>query len=141
MIASLLALDRLTPNGLYATLTNPHKDSAGAISAYEYEGFAYPVREYIYFLLEQKNSDYEILSMILREARTPNVSVLKGMVAGIGVDQEVSYIAARPLVALKRQRVIDDWRSLFGKELGYLREDTVPKAARDQLSSEKITVL
>jgi hypothetical protein len=137
VIASLLVLDRLTGDGLHATLTNPHKDSSGSISAYEYEGYAYPVREYIYFLLEQKNADYEVLSIILREARTPTVTVLRGMITGIGVDKEVSYIAARPLVAQKRQRAIDNWRAVVGKELGYLREDSVQGVARKHLSSER----
>jgi hypothetical protein len=85
-----------TNRALHATLTNPHKDSSESLSAFEYEGYAYPVREYIYFVLEQKNADYEILSVVLHEARAPTVNVLKGMISGIGVEKEVSYIAARP---------------------------------------------
>ena len=63
------------------------------------------------------------------------------MVSGIGVDKEVSYIAARPLVALKRQRLIEDWRGVVGKELGYLPENGVKKIAREHFSSEKVTIL
>ncbi|MEY9634096.1 transcriptional regulator with XRE-family HTH domain [Bradyrhizobium japonicum] len=138
VISSLLSIDRLTGDGLHASLVNPHKDSGGNMSYYEYEGYAYPVREYMYFLLEQKNSDYEILSLILHEARTPSVHLLKGMISGIGVVNEVSYIAARPLVALKRKRPIDDWAQ--SKEIGYRPRNAIDNAAQLQLSSEKITV-
>ncbi len=138
VISSLLSIDRLTGDGLHASLINPHKDSSGNMSCYEYEGYAYPVREYMYFLLEQKNSDYEILSIILHEARTPSVHLLKGMISGIGVVNEVSYIAARPLVALKRKRAIDDWRK--AKELGYWPRSGIDNVVQLQLSSEKITV-
>lgn len=141
VIASLLTIDRLTNDGLYATLTNPHKDSSGSTTAFEYAGYAYPVREYIYFLLEQKNANYEILSVILHEARTPTINVLRGLLSGIGVDKEVSYIAARPLVALRLQRRIDDWRAAVGKELGYLPLSGIRQIARQHLSDEKITVL
>jgi transcriptional regulator with XRE-family HTH domain len=141
VVGSLLAIDRLTGDGLHATMVNPHRDSSGIISVYEYEGYAYPVREYLYFLLEQKNADFEILSLILHEARTPSVHLLKGLISGIGVAEEVSYIAARPLVAIKRQRLIDDWRSAVGNELGYRPQTSIPEAAQRQLSSEKVTVL
>jgi transcriptional regulator with XRE-family HTH domain len=141
VIGSLLEIDRLTTDGMHVTLINPHKDSSGDISAYEYGGYVYPVREYMYFLLEQKTNDYEILSIVLHEARTPSVNVLKGMISGIGVVNEVSYIAARPLVALKRQRAIDSWRDAVGRELGYRPQASIPEAARRQLSNEKVTVL
>ncbi|MGY3451928.1 helix-turn-helix domain-containing protein [Bradyrhizobium sp. USDA 4353] len=141
VIGSLLEIDRLTTDGLHVTLINPHRDSSGNISAYEYHGYFYPVREYMYFLLEQKTNDYEILSIVLHEARTPSVNVLKGMISGIGVVDEVSYIAARPLVALKRQRRIENWRDAIGKELGYGSPAGIPEAARRLLSNEKVTVL
>jgi transcriptional regulator with XRE-family HTH domain len=141
VIGSLLELDRVTPDGLHATLINPHKDSSGNNSAYEYAGYVYPVREYLYFLFEQKTNDYEILSIVLHEARTPSVNVLKGMISGIGVVNEVSYIAARPLVALRRQRRIDSWTDAVGKELGYRPRASIPEAARDGLSEEKVTVV
>jgi transcriptional regulator with XRE-family HTH domain len=142
VIGSLLEIDRLTTDGLHVTLINPHRDSSGnTSSAYEYAGYAYPVREYLYFLLEQKTNDYEILSIILHEARTPSVNLLKGMISGIGVVDEVSYIASRPLVALKRQRPIGNWRDAAGKELGYRPRASIPEAAQRQLSDEKVTVL
>jgi transcriptional regulator with XRE-family HTH domain len=142
VIGSLLEIDRLTSDGLHATLINPHRDSSGdTSSAYEYRGYAYPVREYMYFLLEQKTNDYEVLSIVLHEARTPSVSLLKGMISGIGVVNEVSYIAARPVVALKRQRPIGNWKDALGKELGYKPRTSIPPAVQKQLSDEKVTVL
>jgi hypothetical protein len=140
VIGSLLEIDRITGDGLHATLINPHRDSTGSISAYEYEGYAYPVREYLYFILEQKNSDWELLSLTLHEARTPVVHLLKGLFAGIGVLNEVSFIASRPVVAIRRSRPIDNWRSALGDELGYLPHTKISEAARRQLSSENVTV-
>ncbi|WP_061850526.1 helix-turn-helix transcriptional regulator [Bradyrhizobium sp. DOA1] len=140
VIGSLLTLDRITGDGLHAKFINPHRDAGGHISAYEYEGYGYPVREYIYFLLEQKNANYEILSIILRDSATPTVHLMKGMVSGIGVRNETSFIAARPLVAIKRNRAIDDWRSALGNDLGYLPRTRIPEGAQRQLSSEGVTV-
>jgi len=140
VIASLLGIDRLTGQGIHATLTNPHRDSTGNISAYEYEGYAYPVREYIYFLLEQRNANYEIMFLILHDANTPGVGVLRGMVSGIGVDEEQSYIAARPLVAVKGKRRIENWRSGIGKDLGYLPESSVGDRVRKHFTREKVMI-
>lgn len=120
-------------------MVNPHRDSSGNEAPYEYVGYMYPVREFFYFFLEQKNADYEILCMIVRESRTPQVAVLKGLFAGVGVLDDASMIAARPVVLLRRKRQLD-WRTALGGEIGYIPRGRVPEIARRQLSEEKITV-
>lgn len=140
-VASLLSIDRLTADGLHATVINPHRNFDEDVTAYEYEGYAYPVREYLYVILEQKNADYELLSLTMHEARTPSVKLLKGLMSGIGVDaNEESYIAARPIVVVKRTKLIERWTDVVGKELGHLNAESVRRAVRDQLSEEKITI-
>jgi hypothetical protein len=140
VIASLLSIGRATKEGIEVGLINPHRDSIGKVTAYEYTGYMYPVREFFYFYFEQRSADYEILSLIIHESRTPPVNVLKGIISGVGVLDELSFIAARPIVAVRRQRNIDNWQAALGTELGYIPAGKVPEIARKQLSTEKITV-
>lgn len=140
VIASLLTIGRETKEGIEVSLINPHRDLSGKVTAYEYAGYMYPVEEFFYLYLEQKPADYEILSMIFHQSRTPQVNILKGIISGVGVLDELSFIAARPIIALRRQQNIDDWQTALGTELGYIPAGKVPEIARKQLSPEKITV-
>ena len=140
VIASLLSVGRATKEGIEVDLINPHRDLNGKVTAYQYAGYMYPVREFFYFYFEQNSADYEILALIIHESRTPQVNVLKGMISGVGVLDEASFIAARPIVALRRQRKMDNWQTALGTELGYIPAGKVPEIARKQLSTEKITV-
>ena len=141
ILSSLLSFDGVTPDGMRAAVINPHEDQTGTLTAYEYDGYAYPVGASIYCMFEQKHADYEILSIVLHEARTPSVSVLRGMISGIGVASDgAGYIAARPLVAVKNTKTSVKWRNALGRELGYLPEAMVDTFIVRELSQEKITV-
>jgi transcriptional regulator with XRE-family HTH domain len=140
VIASLLSIGRATKEGIEVSLINPHRDSEGAVTAYEYVGYMYPVREFFYFYFEQKIADYEILSLVIHESRTPQVNVLKGIISGVGVLEELSLIAARPIIVLRRRQELKNWQAALGTELGYIEAGRVPEIARRQLSTERITV-
>ncbi|MBI2740783.1 MAG: helix-turn-helix transcriptional regulator [Rhodospirillales bacterium] len=140
IIASLLSVGRVTHEGIDVSLLNPHRDSNDKVTAYKYTGYMYPVREFFYFYFEQPEAEYEILSLIIHESRTPQVSVLKGMLSGVGILEESSFIAARPVVAVRRQREIADWEKALGTELGYVPSGRVPEMVRRQLSTERISV-
>jgi hypothetical protein len=140
VIASLLSIGKSTKEGIAVRLINPHRDSSGTVTAYEYAGYMYPIREFLYFYFEQKPADYEILSIILHESRAPQVNVLRGMISGVGVLDDLSFIAARPIVVQRRRRNIENWESALGNELGYIPSGRVPEIARKHLSEERITV-
>ncbi|MEA2918598.1 MAG: hypothetical protein QOJ15_10679 [Bradyrhizobium sp.] len=140
IIASLLSIGRATREGIDVSLLNPHRDSNDQMTAYKYAGYMYPVREFFYFYFEQAEAEYEILSLIIHESRTPHVSVLNGMLSGVGILEESSFIAARPVVVLRRQRQITDWQKALGTDLGYIPSGRVPEAVRRQLSVERISV-
>ena len=141
VVASLLTIERATNEGIECTFINPYKDKAGMWTAFEYAGLIFPVSEFLYGVCEQKQKTYEILSLIIRASSAPRVNALRGIITGIGVDEDDNaYIAARPMVALRRQRPIEDWRGALDKELGFLPQDRLPEMVRRQLSDEKITI-
>jgi hypothetical protein len=55
VIASLLSIERATKEGIQVSLINPHRDSNGAVAAYEYVGYMYPVREFFTFTLSRRS--------------------------------------------------------------------------------------
>jgi hypothetical protein len=78
--------------------------------------------------------------LIVHESRTPQINVLKGLISGVGVLKEMSLIAARPIVGLRRHRELADWKAALGTELGYIPPGKVPQLALKELTGEKITV-
>jgi hypothetical protein len=140
ILVSLLTIERPTKEGIEVAFINPYREPGGEISVYEYAGFMYPVRDYLYFVCEEKSADYDILSIIIHDAHTPRVSMLKGLISGIGVRDGISSIAARPILVLRRSRPIEDWKAALGREIGYFPNDKVPEAIRRQLNNERVTV-
>jgi transcriptional regulator with XRE-family HTH domain len=140
IVTSLLTIEQSTTEGIVFHFVNPYQEQNGEWSAFEYSGLMYPVSEFLYFIGEQSKNEYEILSMIMQTSPTPKVTTLRGIITGIGVQKDRSFIAARPLVALRRQKPIADWRSVLNKELGYLPEGRIPELVRRELSNEQITI-
>jgi transcriptional regulator with XRE-family HTH domain len=108
VIASLLSIERVTDEGISVRFYNPYQERAGEVTAFEYSGMLFPVSEFLYIIAEQAKNNYEILSLIIRSSPTPRVTALRGLIAGIGVKSGRSYIAARPIVAVRRKNRITD---------------------------------
>jgi len=119
-IGSLLTIQRTTPEGIRFQLLNPYREATGEWVAFDYAGYMYPVGDLLYLLGEQPEKDYEIISLIFQSSPSPKVGALRGIITGIGVRHDRSHIAARPFIAIRRQKLIDDWRKALSKELGYL---------------------
>jgi hypothetical protein len=50
------------------------------------------------------------------------------------------FIAARPILALRVKKEINDWRDAINQQLGYLADGQLPELVRRELSQEQITV-
>jgi hypothetical protein len=57
------------------------------------------------------------------------VNAFKGVISGVGVLDELSFIATRHIIALRRQREMDNWQAALGMELGYIPAGRVPEIA------------
>jgi hypothetical protein len=140
VLASLLQIKAISRDGIVVNFINPYRDLVDNISVYEYAGYMFPVSAFLYFYLEQNSSDYELLSLIVHESRSPKIGILKGMIAGVGVSKETSRIAARSVVVLRRQRQLDNWRKAIGRELGFMSRGKVPEIVRKNLDYQHIDV-
>ena len=143
VVASLLDIHRLTREAIEFRFINPYKLPTGEWSIYDYSGFLFPVGETLYLLAEQKDNDYEVLSILIQTSHGPQVSLLKGLMSGVGVKIEEGgierhWIAARPVVLAKRRTRLESWRPAISRELGFLQETKLPEFVRRQLSDERV---
>jgi len=141
-LASLLSINKVTKEGIEFTFVNPYRANDGSLSAYEYSGYMYPVSEFLYFICEQKTRDYEILSLILYKSRGPHVSLLSGLITGIGVKEDnTGWIASVPIIAYRRLKGIEDWQAaLRNNELGFIAWDKLPEVVRRNLKTDRLVV-
>jgi transcriptional regulator with XRE-family HTH domain len=142
VVASLLDVHRLTREAIEFRFINPHKLPTGEWSIYDYSGFLFPIGETLFLLAEQKDNDYEVLTILIQMSHGPQVRLLKGLMSGVGVKTEEGaerhWIAARPVVLHKRRTRIESWRSSISQELGFLQETKLPEFVRRQLSYERV---
>lgn len=124
-IASLVSLGKPTKEGIEFSLTNPYRDS-GNYTAYEYSGLIFPVGDFLYGFAEQKLNRYELLSVILYASRTPEFSILRGLISGIGVKEGASVVSSSAVILVRQRRPIRDWRAELDRRLGYIPTTSLP---------------
>jgi transcriptional regulator with XRE-family HTH domain len=144
VVSSLLDIHRRTQDTIQFRFINPYLLPTGEWAAYEYSGFVFPVGETLYLLGEQKSQEYEILSMLIQMSPAPKVSILRGLMTGVGVENvggvDRGHIAARSIVLSRRRRPLGDWRAGLTTELGFLPESKMPEVIQRELSDDKIDV-
>ena len=137
--ASLLDILRVTKNGIEFTMINPYREGSEH-TAFEYKGYMMPIDEFLYFIGEQKENSYEILTMIFHLSGAPTSGLLLGLWSGIGVRDGMKSIASVPAVAVRRKKRIEDWRSVLNVDLGSIKAKTLPEMVQRRLNADVISV-
>jgi hypothetical protein len=141
---SLLDIRRVSGDAIQFGFINPTRLITDEMTAFEYSGFAFPVGNILYLLGEQKNQEYEILSMLIQMSQAASIQILKGLFTAIGVKNEnkveKGQIIARSIVLVRRRKRIDDWRSAIGTELAFLPESKLPTIVRYALVNQNIDI-
>ena len=140
VIASLLELTRVTKHGIEFHMINPYLEVPGKYESYNYKGYMMPVENFLYFVGEQEKNEYEILTMIFETSGAPKVGILRGLWTGIGVKGGVKAIASVPAIAVKRSNIIENWRNVTDKNVGYLKVANLPHMIQEKLRDEIIRV-
>jgi hypothetical protein len=93
---------------------------------------------------EQKDREYEVLSMLIQMSRAPSIRILKGLFTAIGVKYESrvekGQIIARSIVLVRRRARLENWRSAIGTDLGYFPESKLPEVVRRELNNQNIDI-
>ena len=138
--ASLLDIEKVTKEGVTFRLVNPYIGEHGIPSCFLYRGYMLFVSEFLYFVGEQEDRNYEILTMIFHGTPLARAQILQGLWSGIGVKDDRRYVASVPAVALRRQNRIEDWQAAINIDLGHIKEETVPAVARKRLTTSTVVV-
>jgi transcriptional regulator with XRE-family HTH domain len=142
--ASLLDIKRLSGDAIHFEFINPTRLVTGEMTAFEYSGYAFPVGNTLYLLGEQKDHEYEILSLLIRMSQAASIQILKGLFTAIGIKNEInaekSLIIARSIVLVRRKSTLEDWRSAIGTELGFLPESKLPAVVSHTLVNQNIDI-
>lgn len=131
--ASLMDIEMLTERGIQISIMNPSRSEDGHWFAYKYVGLLYPIAEFLYIFAEQLESDYELLSVIVKAAPEPVPDILEGVITGIGVRTGNKKIAQQKLVMKYQKRRVRDWHALVGSRLGILEKSTLPRYVLERL--------
>jgi transcriptional regulator with XRE-family HTH domain len=142
--ASLLDIKRLSGDAIQFEFINPTRLITDEMTAFEYSGYAFPVGNTLYLLGEQRDHEYEILSMLIQMSQAASIQILKGLFTAIGIKNEnkveKSLIIARSIVLVRRRRRLENWRSAIGTELGFLPESKLPTIVRYALVNQNIDI-
>lgn len=139
VVASLLNIKRLTKNGIEFEMINPYKEG-DLYDAYIYRGFMMPVGEFLYFVCEQNEQTYEVLTMMFHAVGTPEPRLLRGAWLGVGVKDGMKAIASVSAVASRQLRPIEDWREAIPKKLGHVKVGSLDQIIQTQLNDERVVV-
>jgi transcriptional regulator with XRE-family HTH domain len=139
VICSLLSILRATKNGIEFEMINPYLEDE-SYDAYTYKGYLIPIQDYLYFIGEQKENSYEVLTMLFHTSGAPKPTLVTGLWTGVGVKDGVKCIASVSAVAQKRKQPIEDWREHLGLDLGYVQANKLSKLVQTKLSSEVLKV-
>ena len=91
--------------------------------------------DYFYLFAEQRDGNYEIISMILDQAPEPVPDILEGRVLGIGVRHGTKCVTGIPVVLKFKPGGFEEWKSLLGQEFGELELAQLPTAIQSKLIS------